>query len=100
MTHYESDFGAAPKVAMDIGQEVTFVDPEYASGRWVGFTGIIKGNPSYEICRTQQDVEIQGDWKKLTKEVRDSHWMMAYGDCLREVEYAARKIGVDWMSIV
>jgi len=33
MTHYESDAGAAPKVEMTVGQQVTFVDPEYSSGR-------------------------------------------------------------------
>jgi hypothetical protein len=98
-THYESDWGAAPKVEMALEQEVTFIDPEYSSGRWVGIKGIIKGNPSYEICRTQQDVEIQGDWKKLLGEARDSHWMMAYGDHLKEIGYAAGKIGIKWEDI-
>ena len=98
MTHYESDFGAAPKVEMALGQEVTFIDPEFSSARWLGFKGIIKGNPFYEICRTQQDVEIQGNWKKLLDEVRDSHWMMVYGDYLKEVGYASRKIGINWTN--
>ncbi len=99
MTHYESEYGAAPKVEIPQGQEVTFIDPEYSTGRWVGFKGIVKSNPFYEICRSQQDVEIQGDWRKLLKEVRDSHWMMAYGDYLKELGYAARKIGIKWIDI-
>ena len=99
MTHYESEYGAAPKVAFAEGQQVTFINPEYSSGRWVGFTGIVQSNPFYEICRTQQDVEIEGDWRRLQNEVRDSHWMMAYGDYVREVGYAARKVGVDWVEI-
>jgi L-fucose isomerase-like protein len=99
MTHYESEYGAAPKVELPQGQEVTFIDPEYSSGRWVGFKGIVKSNPSLEICRSQQDVEIQGGWRKLLKEVRDSHWMMAYGDYLKELGYAARKIGINWANI-
>jgi hypothetical protein len=99
MTHYESDSGAAPKVEMAVGQEVTFIDPEYSTSRWVGFKGIIRRNPSYDICRTQQDVEIQGDWKRLVNEVRDSHWMMAYGDYLRELGYACRKLGINWVNI-
>ncbi len=99
MTHYESEYGAAPKVEMPIGQQVTFLDPEYSTGRWLGFTGIVKSNPSYEICRSQQDVEIQGDWKKLVNEVRDSHWMMAYGDHLKELAYATRKIGIQWADL-
>ncbi|UCF16278.1 MAG: hypothetical protein JSW59_02235 [Phycisphaerales bacterium] len=99
MTHFESEYGAAPKVEIPRGQEVTFVNPEYSTGRWVGFKGVVKGNPSYEICRSQQDVEILGDWRKLIKEVRDSHWMMAYGDYLKELGYASRKIGIDWVNI-
>lgn len=99
MTHYESEYGAAPKVAIPLGQQVTFIDPEYATGRWIGFTGVVKSNPFYEVCRSQQDVEIQGDWKKLCSEVRDSHWMMVYGDHLKELAYAARKIGIDWVDL-
>jgi len=99
MTHYESDFGAAPKVDMTTGQLVTFIDPEYSTNRWLGFKGIIRANPMHEICRTQQDVELQGDWRRLLAETRDSHWMMAYGDWLRELGYAARKIGLRWETI-
>jgi L-fucose isomerase-like protein len=99
MSHYESEYGAAPKVEIPKGQQVTFIDPEYSTGRWLGFKGIIKSNPYYEICRSQQDVEIQGDWRKLIKEVRDSHWMMVYGYYLKELGYASRKIGVNWVDI-
>jgi len=99
MTHYESEYGAAPKVEMPVGQQVTFIDPEYSTGRWLGFTGTVKRNPFYEVCRSQQDIEIQGDWKKLCNEVRDSHWMMVYGDYLKEITYAARKIGVRWVDL-
>ena len=99
MSHYESEYGAAPKVEIPMGQQVTFIDPEYSTGRWLGFKGIVKSNPYYEICRSQQDVEIHGDWKKLIKEVRDSHWIMAYGDYLKELGYATRKIGIKWVDI-
>jgi hypothetical protein len=99
MTHYESEYGAAPKVQIPIGQEVTFLDPEYCEGRWVGFKGIVESNPLYEICRSQQDVKILGDWKRLIHEVRDSHWIMAYGDYLREVGYVAPRIGIEWETI-
>jgi hypothetical protein len=99
MTHYESEYGAAPKVAMKVGQEVTFVNPEYSSRRWIGFTGVVKGNPFHAICRTQQDVAIQGDWRRLFGEVRDSHWIMAYGSWVREMGYAARKLGMTWETL-
>jgi len=99
LTHYESEYGAAPKVEMPVGRQVTFIDPEYSTGRWLGFTGVVKSNPFYDICRSQQDVEIQGDWRKLLNEVRDSHWVMAYGNHLRPLAYAARKIGIQWLDL-
>ncbi len=69
LTHCESDYGAAPKVEMPLAQQLTFIDPEYSRPRWLAFTGLVKANPSYDVCRTQQDVEIQGDWKRLLPEV-------------------------------
>jgi hypothetical protein len=65
----------------------------------VGFTGVVKDNPAYDACRSQQDVEIQGDWRKLIPEVRDSHWVMAYGNYLRETGYALRKLGLEWFEV-
>jgi hypothetical protein len=99
MTHYESDFGAAPKIEMPVGQQVCAISPEYSTGRWVGLKGIVRDNPCYAICRSQQDVEIQGDWRRLIREARDSHWMMVYGDYLREIAYAVRKIGLTWDNV-
>lgn len=99
VTHYESEFGAAPKVEMPIGQELSFVNPEYTTGRWVGIRGTVESNPYYDICRSQQDVRIHGEWKRLLNEVRDSHWMMVYGDHLDAVSYAASRIGITWDNI-
>jgi hypothetical protein len=98
-THYESEYGAAPKVEIPVGQQVSFINPEYATGRWVGMRGTVEANPSYEICRSQQDVRIHGDWRRLLSEARDSHWVMAYGDWLREIGVAAPRIGITWESI-
>ena len=97
--HFESDYGAAPKVSLPVGQEVTFLNPEYASNRWLGYKGNVKSNPHFDTCTSQQIVEIQGNWKKLLNEARDSHWVMAYGDFTQEVEYAARRIGVKWEDL-
>lgn len=96
MTHFESDFGAAPKVEMPLGQVVSAVSPEYSKPRWLGIRGIVRDNPNFAICRSQQDVEIVGQWRRLIPEARDSHWMMVYGDYLRELGYAAHKIGIVW----
>jgi L-fucose isomerase-like protein len=99
VTHYESEYGAAPKVEIPVGQEVSFINPEYATARWVGMRGTVEANPFYAICRSQQEVRIHGDWKKLLREVRDSHWMMVYGDYLKEAGYAAEKLGIKWENV-
>ncbi len=99
LTHCESDYGAAPKVAMPIDQELTFIDPEYSRPRWLSFRGVVKANPAYDVCRTQQDVAIVGDWKRLLPEARDSHWVAAYGNYVDEIEYASRKLGMNCVRI-
>ena len=99
MTHYESDFGASPKVDFPIGQKVTFLNPHYSNPRWLTFTGEVLSNPDFEICRSQQDVLLDGDWKKLKREARDSHWTMSFGDYKNEVEYLSRKIGLQCVRI-
>lgn len=99
LTHYESEYGAAPKVEIPVGQTVSFINPEYATGRWVGLRGTVESNPFFEICRSQQDVRVDGDWKRLRNEVRDSHWVMVYGDYLKEIGYAAPRMHITWDAI-
>ena len=61
LTHFESDYGAAPKVEMKLGQVCTNLVPDFDCKKWVGFEGKIVGNPFLDICRSQIDVKIQGD---------------------------------------
>ena len=82
-----------------IDQQVLVISPEYTKPRWVGIGGTIRKNPCLAICRSQQDVEIWGERKRLIREARSSHWMTVYGDYLREVGYAAQKIGVTWDNV-
>lgn len=99
MTHFESDYGAAPKVDMKVGQVVTVIDPDFAEARWLGFRGYIQDNPFMDICRSQVDVEIDGDCRELAQEMRGFHWMLAYGDHLKETGYALGKLGIDWRDL-
>jgi hypothetical protein len=99
MTHFESDYGASPKVEMRVGQKVTNIVPDFNFKRWVGFEGEILGNPFLPICRAQIDVGIKGSTDRLAEEMRGFHWMMCYGDYLKETGYALRKLGVDWLDI-
>ena len=99
LTHYESDFGAAPEVEMRKGQQITVINPDFAGRQWLGFEGEILDAPFYEICRTQLDVTIKGNCERLAEEIRGFHWMVAYGNYLGELGYAARKAGLDWLRL-
>ena len=99
MTHFESDYGAAPKVEMRKGQRVTVLDPNFSGRRWLGFEGVIVDNPMLHICRSQIDVEIKGDCDRLLEEMRGFHWMASYGGYTPEIGYALKKAGVEWLSL-
>jgi hypothetical protein len=99
LTHFESDYGAAPKVEMRIGQTVTNLIPDFASRKWVGFRGSIAGNPFIDVCRSQIDVKIDGDCDLLLRQMKGFHWMTCYGDYLRETGYALGKVGVDYFNL-
>ena len=99
MTHFESDYGAAPMVKFKVGHEVTVLDPDFGNERWIGFRGKVVENPELDICRSQVDVSIEGDWRTLAQEMRGFHWMLAYGDHLKETGYALRKMGVGWLNL-
>jgi hypothetical protein len=99
LTHFESDYGAAPKVEMKLGEKMTVIDPDFDCKRWLGFEAEIIDNPFLDICRSQIDVQIKGDCDALVKETRGFHWMASYGDYLKETGYALKKVGVDWMNL-
>jgi len=99
LTHYESDYGAAPKVEMRKGQEITLLDPDFAGRRWLGFSGQIVDTPFFPICRTQLEVAVKGDTAHLARELKGFHWMVCYGNYLRETGYAVKKAGVDWLMV-
>lgn len=98
-THFESDYGAAPQVKMRKGQVVTVIDPAFSGKEWIGFKGRILDNPTLPICRSQIDLAIDGDWKKLLQEMKGFHWLIVYGDYLAEVGYAVKKAGVEWIDL-
>ena len=93
MTHYESDYGAACKTEYTNGQVVTAVLPNLICTRWQGFRGEIVGSPSYPACRSQMLIQIDGDWRRLAREMQGFHTQIVYGDYTREVGYALRKLG-------
>ena len=99
LTHFESDYGAAPKVEMQLGRRVTNLIPDFNARRWAGFVGEVAANPFLPICRSQIEVGYTCGDERLAEEMRGFHWMTAYGDWTREVGYALRKAGVHWLDL-
>jgi hypothetical protein len=98
LTHYESDYGAACRTHYTKDQVVTAVVPNLACTKWQGFRGKIIGTPSYPACRSQMEILVDGDWKRLLCEMEGFHTQVVYGDYLREVGYALKKLGgrIQW----
>jgi hypothetical protein len=96
MTHFESDYGAAPKVDMRIGQKVTMIAPDFAARRWMGLTGEIVAHPLLPICRSQIDVRFKAPSETVADRMPGFHWMLVYGDYAREVGYALEKVPIQW----
>ncbi|OGD19916.1 MAG: sugar isomerase [Candidatus Aminicenantes bacterium RBG_16_63_16] len=99
LTHFESDYGAAPKVEMRKGQFVTNIAPDFAAKRWLGLGAEIVEAPFLPICRSQIDVRFGCDSLTLAKRMPGFHWMTGYGDYLREVGYALKRVGIEWDRI-
>ncbi len=99
MTHFESDYGASPKVEMHKGQVVTNIAPDFLIKRWVGLTGEIIDAPFMDICRSQIDIRFACDSKTLAERMPGFHWMTCYGDYMRELGYALKKVGIEWENI-
>jgi hypothetical protein len=99
VTHFESDYGAATRVEFTKGQIITNLIPNLVCTKWIGFRGKIVDTPSYPICRSQIDLEIDGDWRRLLKDMQGFHTVTCYGDYLCEVGYALKKTGIEWENI-
>jgi L-fucose isomerase-like protein len=96
VTHFESDYGAAPKVEFRPGQKVTSIIPDFAQARWIGLLGEIVGVPFLPICRAQMDISYKVSDRKLIENMPGFHWETIYGDYLREVGYALKKTPIKW----
>lgn len=96
MTHFESDYGAAPRVQMTAGQDVTMVMPDYAGKRYVGLSGRIEGNTGVDVCRTQIEVRLAVPSLLVAERMHGYRWVLVYGDYLRETGYALRRVRIAW----
>jgi hypothetical protein len=96
MTHFESDYGAAPKVDMHKGQLTTNIVPDFKAERWVGLTGEIVDHPLLPICRSQIDIRFPCETSLVAERMPGFHWMTCYGDYTRELGYALKRVPIQW----
>jgi hypothetical protein len=97
MTHFESDYGAATRVAYPKEQTVTVIIPNLRCTKWQGFRGKIVGTPSNPACRSQMDIGIEGNWRGLLRGMQGFHAQVCYGDYLGEVGYALKQLKkIEW----
>jgi len=99
VTHFESDYGAAPKVEMHNGQKVTNIIPDFLFERWVGLGGEIVDHPFRPICRSQIDIQFKADSRVVAENMPGFHWMTIYGDYLREAGYALKRTKIAWKNL-
>ncbi len=96
MTHFESDFGAAPKVDMPRGQVLTNIITDFAAEHWLGLRAEILDHPLLPICRSQIEIRYDCDSQVLAERMTGFHWMTCYGEYLREVGYALKRVPIGW----
>jgi hypothetical protein len=99
VTHYESDYGAAPWVNAPLGTVTTHIVSDFKSERWSGLKGKIVEVPFRPICRTQFDIQYAVPDMFLAERMRGFHWMTCYGDYRREIGYALRRVGIQWDNL-
>ena len=99
VTHFESDYGAAPWVDAPLGTVTTHIAPAFNSERWVGLKGKIAEVPFRPICRTQFDIRYDVSDRLLAERMPGFHWMTCYGDYRKELGYALRRVGIQWDNL-
>ena len=99
VTHFESDYGAAPKVEFPIGTVCTNIAPDFDAKRWVGLLGEVVEVPFRPICRTQVDIRYTCPSSLLAERMPGFHWMFGYGNYMKELGYALRRVGIEWDNL-
>ncbi len=99
VTHFESDYGASPKVAYANGTVCTNIAPDFKSQRWLGLIGEVIDAPFRPICRTQIDIRYKVPSQLVAERMPGFHWMFSYGDYMKELGYALRRVGIQWDTL-
>ena len=52
-----------------------------------------------DVCRSQIDIRFSCDSKTLAERMPGFHWMTGYGNYMRELGYALKKVGIEWENL-
>ena len=96
LTHFESDYGAAPKVEMRKGQMTTNIVPDFKAERWVGLAGRDRRRPVPAHLPRPDRHPLQVRQPRLAERMPGFHWMTCYGDYVKELGYALKRVGIQW----
>ena len=99
VTHFESDYGAAPWVQAPLGTITTHIAPAFKGDRWMGFKGKVIDVPFRSICRTQFDIQFECPTSLLAQRMPGQHLMNCYGDYRKEIGYALHRVGIHWDNL-
>ena len=73
VTHFESDYGAAPKIDFPNGTKFTAISPDFESKNWMGMTGEVVDAPHRPICTTQIDLKYKVPSETLAGKMQGFH---------------------------
>jgi hypothetical protein len=62
----------------------------------MGLVGTIKDSPFLPICRDQIDVKYEVPDQVVAERMPGFHWMTCYGNYMKEIGYAIRRVGIKW----
>ena len=97
-THFESGIGVALAGELRKGARVTVAryGDRYSKLR-AGAGTIVRGKPwSEELCRTQVEVEMDGDAEVLMRKPMGNHLVLTYGDHVESLRHLAAVAGIQF----
>jgi L-fucose isomerase-like protein len=100
-THFESGLGVAISGALKEGERVTVAryNRQYSVLR-AGGGRIVKGNAwSEELCRTQAEIEMDGDAETIKENPMGNHLVMTYGNHVSSLQELASLAGMRFEEI-
>jgi hypothetical protein len=65
----------------------------------MGLRGTIVDAPFLDICRDQIDVAYDVPDQLVAERMPGFHWMTCYGDYMKEIQYAVRRVGIAWDNL-